>query len=125
MLTNNIILGCDFFSTDLTFSYCLEDMPSRAKQGVIGIRRFLLSLESHCMQCTDRSQGLNSCPFSNDNDEREMNFLFVCPKYETLREIYLLERFYLRPLSINGNFTSRCMAGLYYHLQSLFLRQSI
>ena len=30
-------------------------------------------------------------------DETEIDFLFVCPKYKTLRETYLLEKFHLRP----------------------------
>ena len=32
------------FSTGLTFSYCLEDMASRAKKGVIGILKLLLTI---------------------------------------------------------------------------------
>ena len=45
----------------------------------------------------DRSQGNYACPFCKDSDETEIHFLFVCPKYKTLRETYLLEKFYLRP----------------------------
>ena len=30
-------------------------------------------------------------------DKTEINFIFVCPKYKTLRETYLLETFYLHP----------------------------
>ena len=32
------------FSTGLTFSYCLEDMASRAKKGVVGILKLLWTL---------------------------------------------------------------------------------
>ena len=37
------------FSTGVTFSYCLEDMASRAKKGVIGILMLLWTLDEHAV----------------------------------------------------------------------------
>ena len=54
-------------------------------------------LKAHRLRYTDRSQGNYTCPFCKDSDETEIHFLFVCPKYKTLRETCLLEKFYLRP----------------------------
>ena len=83
-------------------SHSLADYLCIIKKGFlrrnsIRFRLRVSPLKTHRLRYTDRSQGNYTWPFCKDSDETEINFLFVCPNYKTLKETYLLEKFYLRP----------------------------
>ena len=83
-------------------SHSLADYLCIIKKAVLrrNLIRFRLGvspLKAHRLRYTDRSQGNYTCPFCKDSDQTEIHFLFVCPKYKTLGETYLLEKFYLYP----------------------------
>lgn len=77
--------------------YLFIIMKAVVRRNLIRDRLGVSPLKAHCLWHTDRSKGNYACPFCKDSDETEIHFLFVCPKYKTLRETYLLEKFYLRP----------------------------
>ena len=90
------------FYSSFKQSHSLADYLCIIKKAVLrrNLIRFRLGVsppKAHRLRYTDRSQGNYACPFCKDSDETEIHFLFVCPKYKTLRETYLLEKFYLRP----------------------------
>jgi len=105
----------DFYS--FKQSHSLADYLTIIKKAVLrrNLIRFRLGvspLKAHHLRYTDRSQGNYTCPFCKDSDEPKIHFLFVCPKYKTLRET-LLEKFWLRLSAFkNGSFTSRYKADL-------------
>ena len=67
------------------------------RRNLIRFRLGVSLLKAHCLRYTGRSQENYTCSFCKNSDETEIHFLFVCPKYKTLRETYLLEKFCLRP----------------------------
>ena len=99
---NFCVRGIPQLSLSLSLSLPLADYLCIIKKAVLrrNLIRFRLGvspLKAHRLRYTDRSQGNYACPFCKDSDETEIHFLFVCPKYKTLRETYLLEKFCLRP----------------------------
>ena len=97
-----VLRDCLTFYSSFKQNHSLGDYLSIIKKAVLRRNLIRLSLgvsrlKAHHLRYTDRSQGNYACPFCKDTDETEIHFLFVCPKYKTLRETYLPEKFYLRP----------------------------
>lgn len=44
-----------------------------------------------------KSELKHDCPFCKDTYESELHFVLICPKYKTLRELYIPAKFYTRP----------------------------
>ena len=85
------------FYSSFKQSHSLADCLCIIKKAVLrrNLIRFRLGvspLKAHRLRYTDRSQGSYTCPFCKDSDETEIHFLFVCPKYKTLRKTHLLEK---------------------------------
>ena len=81
-------------------SHSLADYLCIIKKSVLrrNLIRFRLGvspLKTHRLRYTDRKEIIHA--HFVKTDKTEIHFLSVCPKYKTLRETYLLEKFYLHP----------------------------
>ena len=89
----------------------------RCFQKELGYRYVLSPVRIHHLRYIDKSQEHHACPICKGIHETEIHFLFVCPKYATIRETYLLEKCVSVSsdkssskikIKLNGNFTSEC-----------------
>ena len=88
------------FYSSFKQSHSLADYSCIRKKAVLwrNLIRFRLGvshLNAHRLRHTDRSHGYYTCLFCKETDETKIHFVFVCPKYEMLRETYFLEKFCL------------------------------
>ena len=92
---------CLAFYSSFKKSHSLADYLFTIKKAVlrkhlVRFRLVVSPLKTRRLRYSERTPDIFTCPFCNTN-ESKIHFLLVCPKYKTLREIYLPAKFYNRP----------------------------
>ena len=90
------------FYSLLKQNHCLSDYLSVIHNA--GLRKHLTRLrlgvsplKCHSHRYYDNTPACLDCPFCNNIQESEIHFMFTCPRYQSLREQYIPEKFYRQP----------------------------
>ena len=68
-----------------------------ARKSLIRFRLGVSALRTHRLRYTTSKQESLSCPFCVNTVEDELHFLFICPQYQTIRNIYIPTKFSSHP----------------------------